>query len=252
MDDDLEKRNRRVMTIIEHLEELRKRLIHTLIALFVAVPFCFYFSPDILVLLKEICPELPKLHGLGLTSLFFAEMKISIICGVLILLPYISYQLWCFIAPALFKKEKLFLFLFSMMSSLFFLAGSAFALFIIFPLMVKFMSAMYTQQADMFALTLTIDSVFTVVLMLVLGFGVMFQLPVVIFTLIRMRVLSVKQVAKIRPIVVVIIFILSAILTPPDVVSQVLMAGPTWLLFELSLLFARIGLRKQETDYYNQ
>lgn len=231
-------------SIIDHLEELRFRIIWSLLAVIVTfVPSCFLAPPAIDLLIKYTCPEGTQLNYIRPMELFFNQLEVALLFAVMLALPIISYQLWRFVAPALYQHEKKLIVHLSGASCALFLLGVAFALLFVFPAIMRFSLGMKTEQIKP---ELVIDSFISLAVSLSLGFGVMFQLPIVVCVLVSLGVVKLETMHKARPIVVSVIFVLAAILTPPDVISQLTLGIPTWLLFEASLLFCKKLDRKRQ------
>ena len=204
----------------------------------------FYLAKPAIERLKEYgCPPNTVLIYTGVMDWFFTQLAMGLVFALLFASPVIAYQIWKFVAPALFKHERVAISRVSGFSCFLFLFGIIFAGAFIFPAIMRFSYGMATENIKP---QLKVDSVVYLAVMLMLGFGVMFQLPIVIFFLAISGIVPIDTIRKSRPYFIVVIFIVSAIMTPPDVVSQIAMALPSWLLFEISLLFARVALRKKK------
>ncbi len=232
------------LSLIDHLEELRKRIfvvLYVTIAMYIPG---FYLAKPAIERLKEYgCPPNTVLIYTGVMDWFFTQLAMGLVFALLFASPVIAYQIWKFVAPALFKHERVAISRVSGFSCFLFLFGIIFAGAFIFPAIMRFSYGMATENIKP---QLKVDSVVYLAVMLMLGFGVMFQLPIVIFFLAISGIVPIDTIRKSRPYFIVVIFIVSAIMTPPDVVSQIAMALPSWLLFEISLLFARVALRKKK------
>ncbi|MBO7619427.1 MAG: twin-arginine translocase subunit TatC [Victivallales bacterium] len=232
------------LSLIDHLEELRKRIfvmLYVTVAMY--VPGFYLAKPAIERLQQYGCPPNTELVYTGVMDWFFTQLSMGFVFALLFASPVIAYQIWKFVAPALFKHERVAISRVSGFSCFLFLFGIAFAGLFIFPAIMRFSYGMETENIKPL---LRVDSVVYLAVMLMLGFGVMFQLPIVIFFLALSGLVSIDTIRKSRPYFIVIIFIVSAIMTPPDIISQIAMALPSWLLFEISLLFARAALRKKK------
>ena len=232
------------LSLIDHLEELRKRIfvmLYVTVAMY--VPGFYLAKPAIERLQQYGCPPNTELVYTGVMDWFFTQLSMGLVFALLFASPVIAYQIWKFVAPALFKHERVAISRVSGFSCFLFLFGIAFAGLFIFPAIMRFSYGMETENIKPL---LRVDSVVYLAVMLMLGFGVMFQLPIVIFFLALSGLVSLDTIRKSRPYFIVIIFIVSAIMTPPDIISQIAMALPSWLLFEISLLFARAALRKKK------
>jgi sec-independent protein translocase protein TatC len=230
------------LTLIDHLEELRIRIIKALIVTCALCFVMYFFSLPAIEWLKRVfCPELKELVYLHPMELFFTRLKMSFFMGIIAGFPYIAYQIWGFVSPALFPKERFWLARFVIISSFLFLAGGAFAIFGIYPAVIRFSMGMASSDITPM---ISVQSFVNLAAMLALGFGLMFQLPIFVFILASTGLIPVETMSKARPIIVVVIFLLSAILTPPDVLSQLAMGLPTLALFEISLLFSKLARTK--------
>lgn len=227
-------------TFISHLVELRDRLIRALIALGVAFVCLFPWSKELYALLAQpllaVLPKGGQMIATDVVGVFLVPMKVTLLVALLVALPYILYQLWAFIAPGLYAHEKKLMIPLVMASSILFLVGMSFAYFVVFPTVFKFMSSVAPEGV---AWMTDIDKYLGFVLSSFLAFGITFEVPVVVIVLVRMGVVSLEKLRESRPYVIVGAFVIGAIFTPPDVMSQVMLAVPLWLLFELGLILAR-------------
>ena len=236
-------------TFIEHLEELRKRLIISLIAVGIGFGICYIFAKEIFQLLMiPLIKALPAGASMIFTSLpeaFFTYLKVALLAGIFVASPVILYQVWLFVAPALYSHEKRYAIPFVISSTLLFIGGAAFGYFIVFPFGFKFFMGFATdfiQPAPKLKEYLSFCS------MLLLAFGLIFELPLFIFFLSKLGVVNARMLARNRRYVILGIFAVAAILTPPDVVTQVMMAGPLLLLYEVSIWIAKIVEKKREVE----
>jgi sec-independent protein translocase protein TatC len=172
-------------------------------------------------------------------------MKVGLILGLLLGSPYVTTQLWGFVSPGLFRQERKFMFRFAVASTLLFAVGATFALFGVFPALMRFSAAMATPEIRP---QLDVRHVIDMAGLLVLGFGIVFQLPIVIFSLLNAGIVKPETLSHQRPIAYVVIFIVAAILTPPDIVSQLAMGIPACLLFEAALLLGRFTLGRKRGE----
>ncbi len=231
------------LSIIDHLDELRSHIVIIILALIISGGCVYAFSPDIIAYFKtHYCEGIEKLYFMKPLDYFFTRIKVSLIMGALITSPIIINQMWKFISPALFRHEKRFISRFSILSTIFFLLGAWAALEGVYPMVMDFVLGMATEEIQPM---LTIQSVINLAGMLMLGFGCMAQLPIVIFILISSGLVEASTISHFRPHTYVGILVLSAILTPPDVISQLAMGLPSFILFELGLLVAKIATRKK-------
>jgi sec-independent protein translocase protein TatC len=236
-------------TFIEHLEELRKRLIISLIAVGIGFVISYIFSKEIFHLLMiPLIKVLPAGASMIFTSLpeaFFTYLKVALLAGIFVASPVVLYQIWLFVAPALYSHEKRYAIPFVIFSTLLFIGGASFGYFIVFPFGFKFFMSFATdfiQPAPKLKEYLSFCS------MLLLAFGLVFELPLFIFFLSKLGVVDARMLSRNRRYVILGIFIIAAILTPPDVVTQLMMAGPLLVLYEVSIWIAKIFGRKREEE----
>lgn len=240
-------------SFISHLIELRDRLIRALVAV-LAVFLCLVaWAREIYTLLAA--PMLAALPAGGhmiatdVAGAFLVPMKVTMMVALLIALPYVLYQAWAFVAPGLYAHEKKLAMPLLFASVVLFFVGMSFAYFIVFPTVFGFINKFAPEGV---AVMTDIDKYLSFVLSTFLAFGVTFEVPVVVIVLVRVGLVSVEKLVEIRPYVIVGAFIVGAIFTPPDVVSQFMLAVPLWLLYELGIIMARlIGTSSQtEADAY--
>lgn len=226
-------------SFISHLEALRQTLLKCLYSLAVVFPVTFYFAPKILNSLISLILGSAKisLNYFSPVEVFIIQIKIALVIDLIICFPYIAKQIWDFVLPALYDNEKKFIKSVVLISSSLFCLGVLFALFIILPLIIQFGLSFSSGQIKA---VLGISNIINLVLWMSVVFGLMFQVPVITYWLIKSDIISYNSIADKRPYVIVIILILSAILTPPDVISQVVLGIPTYLLFEAGLLFSKL------------
>ena len=234
---------------LEHLEELRQRLIRCLIAVGVAFVICYIFSKEIFALLtiplREALPEGSSMIFTNLPEAFFTYLKLSFFSGIFLAFPYILYQAWLFVAPGLYAHEKRYLLPFLVFATFFFVAGAAFGYFVVFPYGFRFFLGFST---DFIRPAPKVKEYLSFSLTLLLAFGVVFELPVFIFFLSRMGVVDHRMLARNRRYAILIIFIAAAIFTPPDVITQLMMAAPLLVLYELSVWVAKVFGRKRPVE----
>jgi len=227
--------------MVEHLIDLRKRLINCVAVVLVIFAVLFYFANDLYHLLAipllERLPEGGKLIATSIAAPFFAPFKLTLAVSFFISVPFILHQTWGFIAPALYRREKKMVIPLLSSSVLLFYAGMVFAYFIVFPLVFGFFSG--TTPADVTFLP-DISQYLSFSLKLFMAFGLAFEVPIITLLLIWSGVTTKEKLASKRPYVIVAAFVLGMLLTPPDVISQILLALPIWLLFELGLLMAKL------------
>lgn len=226
-------------SFIAHLLELRTRLLHSFVALLVVFVGLFPWAKEIYALLAQ--PLLAKLPQGGqmiatdVTTPFFVPLKVALMAAFVISLPYILYQLWRFVAPGLYAHEKKLIFPLIAASMMLFFCGMAFAYFAVFPVVFGFITA--AAPAGVAVMT-DIDKYLSFVLGMFVAFGVTFQVPVAVVVLVRMGVVTPAKLREVRPYVIVGAFVVGAIFTPPDVVSQFMLAMPLWLLYEAGIVVA--------------
>ena len=178
-------------------------------------------------------------------EVFLLQIKLALVIDVILCFPYIARQVWKFFAPALYDHEKKFIKSIVFTSSTLFILGALFCLFVILPLIINFGMSFVTQNIKA---VLGISNVINLSLWLTLAFGLMFQLPLITYSLIKSGFVEYKTFENMRPYVIVTILIIAGILTPPDILSQVLLFTPTYLLFELGLLFAKAKTKKEKDE----
>jgi sec-independent protein translocase protein TatC len=223
--------------LLEHLAELRVRLVHCLIAVGVGFAGCYAFAEQLLaILLKPLTDVLPHGHSLIATSLpetFFTVMKLALVCGAFAVSPYIFYQLWKFVAPGLYKEERKIIIPVAVATAVCFVGGALFGYFIVFPFGFKFF---VDYAADYITIMPTISAYFSLAVTLLIAFGLIFELPVFIFFLTSLGLVTTKALRKFRRWAILLCFIVAAILTPtPDAINQLLMAGPMCILYEVGI-----------------
>ncbi len=230
------------MSLVDHLEEMRWRIFRCLGAIAILFPIAYFFAPEIIRWFRVvICREyISEFLAMKPMEPFLARVKVSFFLSLVGAIPIIAHQLWGFIAPGLFHKEQYYLKRFVFFSTGLFLTGAAFALFAIYPLVLDFNLNM---EMDI-TYKPSLNHALGLAVMMMVGFGLMFQLPIVVFALARTGIVPVEKLAAVRPYVYVGILVLSAVLTPPDVISQLALGVPSFLLFEISLILARIGNKK--------
>ncbi len=236
------------MSMIEHLRELRKRLFYVLIAVGVGFAIAYQFSGQIfdflMVPLLEAMPDDQEKRMIftGLAQPFVLDLKLGIFGGLILALPFILVQIWLFIAPGLYPKERRLVVPVIVTALLSFGLGAAFAYFLAFPVSFQYFLGYTTATIQPM---LSIMEYLDFVTKMLLGFGVMFELPLVIFFLARMGLVTPQFLANNRRWAVLVIAFFSAIFTPPDAISMSIMAVPLYLLFEFSILIARVVYRER-------
>ena len=227
-------------TFISHLIELRSRLVRSIVAvvaiLLCLVPWAKNIYAALAAPLLRALPKGATMIATDVTGTFFVPLKVTLMAAFLLALPYVLWQVWAFVAPGLYQHEKRLAFPVIVSSFVFFLIGMAFAYFLVFPIAFGFFAAYAPEGVTMMT---DIDKYLSFVLTMFIAFGVTFEVPVVVIVLVRMRVVTLEKLRSIRPYVIVGAFVVGAIFTPPDVVSQLLLAVPLCLLYELGMFVAR-------------
>jgi sec-independent protein translocase protein TatC len=228
-------------TLISHLLELRTRLLKAFIAVLIAfLPAAYYCNPIFDFLSKPLVARLPpgqKLIATTVTATFTAPLKLAFVVGLLVAMPYVLYQIWSFVAPGLYRREKRFAVPLLVSAIGLFYAGVAFSYFFVFPLVFKFFVATTPTNVVLMA---DISNYLKFVLTLFVAFGVAFETPVAVVLLVLTNLVTLEKLRSVRGYVLIGVFIIAAILTPPDVLSQTFMAVPMYLLYEGGILFAAI------------
>ena len=230
-------------SIITHIEAFREMLLRCLKALaFMLIPMVFLSPKCLDLFIKQILSGNDiALNYFSPAEVFIIQIKFALVLDIIICFPYIAKQVWNFCVPALYEHEKKFIKSIVLTSSVLFIAGALFCLFVILPLIINFGMSFSSNEVKA---VLGISNVVNLSIMLILAFGVMFQLPLVTYSLIKSDIVSAETIKNCRPYVIVGLLIIAGILTPPDIVSQVMLFAPTYLLFELGLIFS--GSKKNE------
>ena len=228
-------------TLISHLLELRDRLLRAFLSvILVFVPLAFFANEVFTLVAQPLINQLPAGSSLIATSVispFMTPFKLAFFVALFLAMPYVLYQIWAFVAPGLYRHEKRFAMPLLVSSVLLFYAGVAFAYFVVFPVMFQFFAN--TTPAGVRMMT-DITSYMDFVLTMFLCFGLAFEVPVVVVLLVLTGLVKVEKLAEIRGYVLIGIFVLAAVLTPPDAISQTIMAVPMYLLYEGGLAMARL------------
>lgn len=238
-------------TIIEHLMELRTRLVRAGLAVLIVFIALFPWSRDWYAMLAqpmiEALPVGGQMIATDVVGVFLVPVKVTLMLAFLIALPVVIWQAWAFIAPGLYQHERSMMVPLMVASLALFALGMAFAYFVVFPSVFTFMVAVAPEGV---AWMTDIDKYLSFVLTTFIAFGVTFEVPVVVVVLVRMGIVPLEKLQSWRPYVIVGAFVIGAIFTPPDIMSQVLLAVPLWLLYELGLVVARFitPIKKPEAD----
>ncbi len=234
--------------LVSHLVELRNRLIRSILAVLVIFLGLFYFANDIYVFVSEplrrFLPEGTSMIATEVASPFLTPFKLTFVAAVFVAVPYILHHAWAFIAPGMYQHEKKIAFPVLISSIILFYAGIAFAYFAVFPVMFGFLSA---TGPEGIAYTPDIARYLDVVLKLFFAFGIAFEVPIATVLLIATGATTPQSLAQKRPYIIVGCFVFGMLLTPPDPISQCLMAIPMWLLFEIGVACGRL-VHKEESD----
>ena len=236
------------MPLTEHLRELRSRLIKSILAFLVGTGIAFYFASYIFEILKEpVKRSYPKVELITLspTEPLFILLKISVVFGFILSLPLILYQFWRFVEPALYPNEKRLIVPLTFFSIVLFLLGGAFSYFVALPMALKFLLGIGLSQLQATPF-LSVNLYISFLLKMIIGFGIAFELPVVMYLLQRAGIVSEEQLKAFRKYFIVIAFVAGALIAP-DVTTQVLMAIPLILLYEISLWVGKIGRKKEKS-----
>lgn len=233
--------------LIEHLIELRSRLMRAVIAILVVFLGLYSFSNDIYLFVAEplmaLLPPGSQMIATEVASPFLAPFKLTLVTALFIAIPFVLHQAWSFIAPGLYDNEKALAIPILVSSILLFYAGAAFAYYVVFPLLFAF----FTQAGPENITVMTdINQYLNFVLKLFFAFGVAFEIPVATFLLILSGATTVESLSQKRPYIILGCFVVGMVLTPPDVISQSLLAIPMYLLYEVGLLFGRLVRKRRD------
>lgn len=225
-------------SLISHIEAFRKMLLKCLTCYALVLLPALFAAPKCLELFIKL---IIRGHDIALNyfspaEVFIIQIKLSMVIDLVICFPYIAKQIWEFCAPALYENEKKFIKSVVFTSSALFILGALFCLFVILPLIINFGMSFATSEIKA---VLGVSNIINLSLWMTLAFGLMFQLPLITYSLIKSGFVEYETFVNMRPYVVVIILTIAGILTPPDILSQILLFTPTYLLFELGLLFAK-------------
>ena len=236
-------------TFISHLVELRTRLIRGCGGILLGFIPCAFYARELYSLLAqpllEKLPEGGQMIATEVITPFFVPMKVAMMVAFVITLPHTLYQIWAFVAPGLYSHEKRLVLPLVLSSSVLFLCGMAFAYFAALPLVFEFITHFAPEGV---AVMTDIGKYLDFLLTMFIAFGITFEVPVIVIVLVRLRIVSLAKLRSIRSYVIVGAFVVGAVFTPPDVVSQLLLAVPLWLLYELGILCARFFVPPSEED----
>ena len=236
-------------TFLSHLIELRQRLVRALVAMGILFIPAFFFSAEIYDFLAlplvSTLPQGSKMIATGVITPFLIPMKIAAMAAFLVALPYILYEVWAFVAPGLYSHEKRLVLPLVVSSTLLFFAGMAFCYFVVFRRVFEFISGFAPKSVSVAP---DIEAYFNFVIGMFIAFGLAFEVPVVVVVLVMTGLISVEQLREFRGYVIVAIFVVAAIVTPPDVVSQISLAVPMCLLYEVGIFFARFVEKRAKPE----
>src|SRR5581483_10668375 len=236
-------------TFISHLVELRDRMLRAILAVLLVFLCLFPWAKDLYALLAmpllSVLPKGGQMIATDVVGVFLVPVKVAFLVAFVIALPYVLYQAWAFVAPGLYAHEKKLVLPLVVASTILFVLGMSFCYFFVFGVVFRFVNriapASITVAPD-------IEQYLNFVLTMFVAFGVTFEVPVVVVVLARMGIVSLEQLKSVRPYFIVGAFIVAAVVTPPDVVSQMLLAVPMCLLYELGVVAARILVRQRPAD----
>ncbi|MCZ6871833.1 MAG: twin-arginine translocase subunit TatC [Gammaproteobacteria bacterium] len=235
--------------LVNHLIELRRRLLTSILAIFIIfIPLYFFANEIYLFVAQPLMERLPSgstMIATEVASPFLTPFKLAIFAALFIAVPYILHQAWAFIAPGLYLGEKKFALPLLASSIVLFYMGVAFAYFVVFPLVFQFMTSVTPVGVTMMT---DINRYLDFVLKLFFAFGFAFEVPIATLLMVWSGMTTVESLSRKRPYIVVGCFVVGMLLTPPDVISQILLALPTWILFEIGLLFARVVERRRTAE----
>ena len=240
------------LSFLQHLVELRSRLLKACVSVFVVLicllPFSRHLYETLAAPLMAQMPEGSSMIAIDVASPFLTPFKLTLLLSIMISIPVVLYQLWAFVAPALFKHEKGLARPLLVSSVLLFYAGCAFAYFVVFPLVFGFLTSVAPEGVSVMT---DISKYLDFVMTLFLAFGITFEVPIATIILVATGITTADKLASWRPYIVVGAFALGMILTPPDVISQTLLALPMWLLFEVGIIFSRILIKDKDPQDEN-
>jgi sec-independent protein translocase protein TatC len=231
--------------LMAHLLELRNRLLRVFIVVLVIFAALFPFSESLYLYISEplraFLPSTSTMIATEVTSPFLTPFKLALVSAMFVSMPYILYQLWAFVAPALYKQEKKIALPLFCASVILFYTGMAFAYYLVFPLVFLFFTSVAPEGISVMP---DIRAYLDFVLKLFMAFGLSFQIPIAVVILSWLGTVNPNKLATKRPYVFVLCFVVGMLLTPPDIISQALLAIPMWLLFEVGILFGRLVSNK--------
>jgi sec-independent protein translocase protein TatC len=241
--------NDQIQPLVAHLTELRDRLLHSVLAILILFLGLFSFANDIYIFVSEplrrFLPEGTTMIATEIASPFLTPFKLTLVVSVILAVPFLLYQVWSFIAPGMYKNEKRIAIPLLTSSILLFYAGLAFAYFVVFPLIFSFFSA---AGPEGISYTPDIARFLDMALKLFFAFGIAFEIPIATVILIWAGITDPDTLVKKRPYIIVGCFIFGMLLTPPDIISQALLAIPMWMLFEIGVFFGRFIHKNEPSE----
>ena len=235
--------------LMMHLLELRNRLLKIVLSVLIIFLGLFYFANDLYLILVEplssILPESGSMIATGVASPFLVPFKLTIVLAIFLSVPFILHQVWSFIAPGLYKHEKKFAIPLLLSSIVLFYAGIVFAYYVVLPLAFAFFTSVGPQDVTLMP---DISNILNFILKMFFAFGIAFEIPIATFLLVLMGITTVESLTAKRPYIFLGCFVIGMFVTPPDVISQTILALPMWLLFEVGVLFSRLIKHPVEQD----
>jgi sec-independent protein translocase protein TatC len=236
-------------SLLDHLIELRDRLLHMVLAVLILFLVLFPFSEQIFTAVAQpllaLMPEGTSMIATSVTSPFLVPFKLVLLVAVLLAVPYLLHQMWAFVAPGLYSHEKRLAAPLLISSVFLFYCGIAFAYFVVFPLLFAFFIAVAPEGVSVMT---DIGQYLDFIIAIFFAFGIAFEVPVATFLLILAGATTADKMAKKRPYIIVGAFVIGMMLTPPDVISQSLLAIPMWALFEIGLIMSRLFIKPKQVD----
>ena len=237
------------MPLMEHLMELRQRLLRMVMAILIVFASLFYWATDlyhfIAMPLLAAIPNSSSMIATDVLANFFTPFKLTMVLSIFITMPYLLSQIWAFIAPGLYTHEKRLAVPLMVSSTLLFYCGLAFAYYVVFPLAFGFLAAIELQGVQTMP---DISSYLNTVLKLFFAFGITFEIPVAVILLVKMGLTTQESLRAKRPYIIVGVFIIGMLLTPPDIISQTLLAIPMWALYEVGVYFAGFVTAREKEE----
>lgn len=239
--------------LIAHLIELRNRLLRAVLAVLVLFLSLFYFANDLYLILVEplssLLPASSNMIATGVASPFLVPFKLTLVLAVLLAVPFILHQIWAFISPGLYQHEKRFAIPLLLSSIVLFYSGIAFAYFVVLPLAFAFFTAAGPEGISFLP---DISNILNFILKIFFAFGIAFEIPIATFLMVFTGMTTVESLSEKRPYIFIGCFVVGMLVTPPDVISQTILAVPMWLLFEVGVLFARLVKPRNDESEVNE